>query len=538
MLYGMFNNVHVKATEIKTGESVTSVKLEFSFKYFADETSSAEFNRLVNDLTGNTDKSILTSANTDIKKVKAIHDYIIKRSHVSTDHSLTLEKGGSPHAYALWTYKLLKEAKIEVRYVSGMSNGKKHSWNLVKVGTEWYHLDIAANDDSKKDSKDIKYRYFLAANKTIIDKREITYGEVPSLGWGEAYTAFEKIENPAQADNVMYYANKASNSEILKLELDNSGGISVKTPPNISGATSGFGKILYYNSTSADSTRITTNEYLYFINDAKSKHLYQYDITNEKLQLIIEEPIESISIIADKLEYKPINGLKKQIDLNEFKDFNRQEVDKVIQAIKGLNYNGYTNFNELKSAVTSADTAFINLGKDKQALIPAGIEEILKEYNKAVIDIERIQSKINSLDLDNGSSKVDVSNVRNELNQLNSIHKKFVNDANLITQEKRIEATDLAERVQKVTEAIKKLSDNSTYAEVKLVHEQYIALGVATSQVTNKDELLKLWDKVGTEKAAIDHVNKLIEELSLKSKKKTSKKLKKHTTIFRQPQKS
>lgn len=64
----MFNNVHVKATEIKTGESVTSVKLEFSFKYFADETSSAEFNRLVNDLTGNTDKSILTSANTDIKK--------------------------------------------------------------------------------------------------------------------------------------------------------------------------------------------------------------------------------------------------------------------------------------------------------------------------------------------------------------------------------------------------------------------------------------------------------------------------------------
>ncbi|MEG0472478.1 MAG: S-layer homology domain-containing protein [Solibacillus sp.] len=520
MLYGTFNNVRVKATEKVTGK----VELAFSFNYFASLKDMEDLDDLAKKLIGTTSDSILLNINTDAGKVKAIHDYTIRNYYISpTNYNVgkfLSNKNGSAHMYALWTYRLLKEAGLDVRYVSGESDGKPHLWNLVKVDVgvneEWYHLDVADNDNSNEGSTDIKYRYFLADNDTL-KERKINYGGVQKPTWGKAFKAFENIVNPAQAGNVMYYANKANGGDIFQLELENSGGISVKTPPNILGATSGYGKILYYNLTSADSTRITTNEYLYFINDAKSKHLYQYDITNEKLQLIIEEPIESISIIADKLEYKPINGSKKQIDLNELKDFNRQEVDKVIQAIKGLNYNNYTNFNELKSAVTSADTAFINLGKDKQALIPAGIEEILKEYNKAVIDIERIQNKINSLDLDNGSSKVDVSNVRNELNQLNSNHKKFVNDANLITQEKRIEAKDLEERVQKVIDGINGLSDDSKYVDVKRVYDQYIALKDAKSQVTNEDKLLTIWEKVRAEESAIDHVNNLIKALSSKS---------------------
>ncbi|MEG0385701.1 MAG: transglutaminase domain-containing protein, partial [Solibacillus sp.] len=829
MLYGTFNNVRVKATETKSGNSVTEVKLEFSLNYLSDSIKSKVLDGMAADLTGNTNKSILTNAKTTVQKVKAIHDYVINSSYIlPSNHSvasLVLEKGGSSHAYALWTYKLLKAAGINVRYVSGMSGGELHSWNLVEVGNQWYHLDIADNDNLLNGSKDIKYRYFLANNATI-GGREIYFGAdgITNGKWGIAYRAFENIVNPAQANNAMYYADGASNGKIYKLDLKDEN-VTVTEPPNISEETSGFGKILHYKLTSADTTEI---EYLYFINDAVGKYLYQYNINSRKLQLVVKEPIKSISISGDKLTYSPISGTSKWILLNQFENFNQLEADKVNKAIdeltgldknkvmtarqlynaltpeqqtlvtsfykleeiekklansdsivekvieqinnlnklnnnyiidvgnaklafedsltteqqllvynksilfaaldevnkvkqlnneiskivvdvdepfktipefikniesvltkyedllpslkeaieppqkafmeeysataiqlrnelqnfinkvniiniksedyltlmrtiqdeyenkllisqiylltpaqktkvesnikeaeklnkqisdfntymatvtsgdvanivltteivadmkaadalyksmkpaqikaidlavvkkleaimqriedlvndkdviavktaiEGLNYNNYRSFDELKNAVTSADSAFIDL-KDKQALLPAGIKDKLEEYKEAVKVIGAIQDRIN--DLNELSPRETILNVRGDLNKLNSNHKKFVDEANLIVQEKRIQDTEIAARIQQVIDAINGLSNESTYAQVKSVYDQYIALGDAKSQVTNANELITLWEKVSNDADAIIHVNNLIKALNEKSKR-------------------
>ncbi|MGE7024494.1 S-layer homology domain-containing protein [Solibacillus cecembensis] len=519
MLYGMFNNVRVNPTE--TGDGTGSVELAFSFNYFATPEELKNLDASVDKLLSTTGDSILLNINTDAGKVKAIHDYTIRNYYISsTNHNVgkfLSDKNGSAHMYALWTYKLLKKAGLEVRYVSGKSDSNElHSWNLVQVNNggkqEWYHLDVAENDNSIKDSTNIKYRYFLADNTTIGSKIDYGANGIDITQWGKAFKAFEKIENPVQTDKAMYYADGKNNAEIKELKLDNLSG----TPTTIDkDAKSGVGKILYYKHTTGDSTTIDI-EYLYFINDADNKNLYQYDINTKKLQLIIKEPIDSISIKADMLEYT-IKGSKKEIDLNELKNFDRQEVDKVIDAINALNYN-YTSFGDLESAVASADSAFVEL-KGKQVLIPDKLKEKLVEFNNTVGKIQDIQDKINKLNID--SSREDILKVRAEWNKLNSnsIYRGFVNDSNLLDQEKRIEAKDLEERIQKIIEAINGLSDTSTYAEVKLVYDQYIALADAKSQVTNAAILEALWAKVGTEKAAIDRVNKLIKDLNSKSTK-------------------
>jgi len=97
--------------------------------------------------------SIITPGMTDFQKEKAIHAWVLKT--VSYDYTLINHSAYAAlvapnktvcQGYALLMYKMLTQAGIKTRIVSGTLHGEAHAWNKVRIGGNWYNVD-ATNDD-------------------------------------------------------------------------------------------------------------------------------------------------------------------------------------------------------------------------------------------------------------------------------------------------------------------------------------------------------------------------------------------------------
>ena len=108
---------------------------------------------------------------TDYETIRNIHDYIV--NHITYDNSLTRatayqgleEQSTICQGYALLTYKLLTDAGIPCRFVSGYA-GESHAWNIVKLADKWYYLDTTW-DDPVGSSPQLTYDYFLAGSDKL-----------------------------------------------------------------------------------------------------------------------------------------------------------------------------------------------------------------------------------------------------------------------------------------------------------------------------------------------------------------------------------
>lgn len=134
---------------------------------------------------------------TEYAKVKAIHDYIVKKNFynkgdrneesggVSIYHpaSIIYGNGGVCNAYATLFDLMAKEVGLETRFLTGKSlrNGEDHMWNMVKIMGKWYHIDTTWDDPvinfSEKDIENlgdfVTYDYFLKSDEEIKKSRSI-----------------------------------------------------------------------------------------------------------------------------------------------------------------------------------------------------------------------------------------------------------------------------------------------------------------------------------------------------------------------------
>ncbi|ROR27112.1 transglutaminase superfamily protein [Mobilisporobacter senegalensis] len=121
-------------------------------------------------------KSILKDMNISKKstyqKVKLIHDYIV--NHTSYDTTYTkynaynalIDKSSVCQGYSLLAYKMLTEAGVPARIITGFGDGEAHAWNIVKIGDVWYNLDCTWDDPITSNGKPIlQYDYFLKNEK-------------------------------------------------------------------------------------------------------------------------------------------------------------------------------------------------------------------------------------------------------------------------------------------------------------------------------------------------------------------------------------
>lgn len=118
-------------------------------------------------------------------KVKIIHDFICETfdydENLTTNYDdysgLMKNKEGKNlmvcQGYSLMCAKLLNMSGVECRIV--LSKDKSHSWNIVRIGDVWYHLDVT-HDDTGYFNNTYDYRYFLRSNLS----KEATYNMAKS----------------------------------------------------------------------------------------------------------------------------------------------------------------------------------------------------------------------------------------------------------------------------------------------------------------------------------------------------------------------
>lgn len=110
----------------------------------------------------------------------SVHDYLV--SHYCYDETYTyyegydLLVGGTAvcEGYARAYMDILKRAGLEVIYAS--SEGMNHGWNLVKIGSNWYHVDVTWDDPITDCYGKVRHHYFLVDDDMIADADHNHYG--------------------------------------------------------------------------------------------------------------------------------------------------------------------------------------------------------------------------------------------------------------------------------------------------------------------------------------------------------------------------
>lgn len=116
----------------------------------------------------------------DYEKIETIYSYVCRTvAYDNSDDDLKFSAYGALvnrravcQGYASLLYRMLREAGIENRIITGTASKVAHSWNIVKIGSKFYNLD--ATWDAGSDPEDFKW--FLKTNEEFTNHvRELDY---------------------------------------------------------------------------------------------------------------------------------------------------------------------------------------------------------------------------------------------------------------------------------------------------------------------------------------------------------------------------
>lgn len=165
----------------------------FTYRFTADEVSR------MNLASENEAKKIMEGVTPDMddyEKLKYFHDYIILNCETDTDDPYAdtvygaLVKGKALcEGYAKAFSYLCNLAGIENVIVTGVTD-VPHMWNMVKLGGNWYHVDVTWDDPNDKLHEDypdiILYQYFMVTDSVIRNNHTIgTYPAEPPKANGK-----------------------------------------------------------------------------------------------------------------------------------------------------------------------------------------------------------------------------------------------------------------------------------------------------------------------------------------------------------------
>lgn len=163
----------------------------------------------------------ISSEMTDLDKIMALHNYIIRETDIDPNSSKDASKvkresftsygvlvngmgvcTGYSEAFSL----LLNEAGIENHYVSGVAFGNlDHAWNMVKLDNNWYHVDVMWDDEKTENS--------VLQNIPLIGKNQ-SFFDYP------VYKYFLKSDNAMINKNHTYWDNTLPKAQNTKYDND------------------------------------------------------------------------------------------------------------------------------------------------------------------------------------------------------------------------------------------------------------------------------------------------------------------------------
>lgn len=141
-----------------------SYELTYRFKYLESAAETQAVNERIREIFG----QLKLEKKSDAKKVKLIHDFIIENAQYdmtaknNSAYGCLIGHYSACQGYAVLTYKMMTEAGIDCRVITGMSGQTGHAWNIVKVDGKWYYLDTTWDDPIGTGvSQSAHYAFFL-----------------------------------------------------------------------------------------------------------------------------------------------------------------------------------------------------------------------------------------------------------------------------------------------------------------------------------------------------------------------------------------
>lgn len=115
--------------------------------------------------------SLIKEGMSDMEKILIVHDYIAANyeydlSEASrTLDSMVLERKGVCQGYS-YLFKYIMD-RLEFDCVNVPSNACGHMWNKVKIGEDWYNIDVTSDDAVPNMASNIFHKYFLVNDAEI-----------------------------------------------------------------------------------------------------------------------------------------------------------------------------------------------------------------------------------------------------------------------------------------------------------------------------------------------------------------------------------
>jgi Uncharacterized protein involved in cytokinesis, contains TGc (transglutaminase/protease-like) domain len=150
--------------------SYYTVKYNFTYLETAEQT--AEVNKKMKEVF----KKLNIQDKSVYDKIKLIHSYIIKTSdydisaNQNTAYDCLIKGKSACQGYAALTYKMMTEAGVPCRIISGTGQNEPHAWNIVKLDGLWYNIDCTWDDPvGAVEPGYVGYDYFLKSNYEFKD---------------------------------------------------------------------------------------------------------------------------------------------------------------------------------------------------------------------------------------------------------------------------------------------------------------------------------------------------------------------------------
>ena len=196
------------------------IDYEFTYEYFYDLDTATirQWRADAEYVAKNLATTLFAQDMPDYMKLLLIHDWLVENSRYNITN---MDEVGNHMAYgpmvkglsvcmgyAEAANLLLQAAGIETQYVSGYgtnSDGhtEAHAWNAVKIGGEWYMMDITWDDPVTYDGSDVlRYDYFNVTSDQLAKDHQWDYNSAPWCN-GTFYNA-ERVLELVRNDSLVY----------------------------------------------------------------------------------------------------------------------------------------------------------------------------------------------------------------------------------------------------------------------------------------------------------------------------------------------
>ncbi|MCZ8531990.1 DUF5050 domain-containing protein [Psychrobacillus psychrodurans] len=195
-----------------------------NFKYKADRKVILEKNKKVNLEVDRIIKENIRKGMSDLEKVKSIHDYLVLsvaydydnflKNNVSNDsyeaYGALINEIAVCDGYTKSMALILNKVGVQTIQVTGIANGGNHSWNMVKIDGQYYHVDTTWDDPVPNKPGSVHYNYFLKNTKQLKVDHQWEETAYP-VATSSKFNYFHNMNNMVEKDGMYYYSDSKDN---------------------------------------------------------------------------------------------------------------------------------------------------------------------------------------------------------------------------------------------------------------------------------------------------------------------------------------